>query len=286
ISEKMRAQMRGLDQAGRNVQDGISVVQTAEGALEETGNIMQRMRELSVQASNETNTDEERKKIAGELDQLRQEVERISSSTEFNGKKLLNGEHETIKLQVGANFGDAGTSINIDKSNTVTNTFTVDVASTNASGDAITVQVGKENVTFGTTEKANNNNQIEITLVDTSKVMSEAGIDAESIAALTGDNTASSTDAARTMVKNLDAALKQINDSRATLGAQQNRLNSTETNLNNTLENVTAAESRIRDVDVAKEMMNLSKMNILVQASQSMLSQANQQPQGVLQLLG
>ncbi len=243
ISEKMRAQIKGLDQAGRNVQDGISVVQTAEGALEETGNILQRMRTLSVQSSNETNTAEERQKIADELLQLKDEVERISSSIEFNGKKLLDGSSTEIRLQVGANFG------------------------TNVAGTT------------------NNNNEIKVALVNTSSIMSKAGITSSTIASLNADGT-SGTNAAKQMVSSLDVALKELNTSRAKLGAQQNRLESTQNNLNNTIENVTAAESRIRDTDVASEMVNLSKMNILVQASQSMLAQANQQPQGVLQLLG
>ncbi|EQI74759.1 flagellin [Clostridioides difficile Y307] len=243
ISEKMRAQIKGLDQAGRNVQDGISVVQTAEGALEETGNILQRMRTLSVQSSNETNTAEERQKIADELLQLKDEVERISSSIEFNGKKLLDGSSTEIRLQVGANFG------------------------TNVAGTS------------------NNNNEIKVALVNTSSIMSKAGITSSTIASLNADGT-SGTNAAKQMVSSLDVALKEFNTSRAKLGAQQNRLESTQNNLNNTIENVTAAESRIRDTDVASEMVNLSKMNILVQASQSMLAQANQQPQGVLQLLG
>ena len=173
ISEKMRAQIKGLDQAGRNV-DG--------------------------------------------------------SSTE-------------IRLQVGANFG------------------------TNVAGTS------------------NNNNEIKVALVNTSSIMSKAGITSSTIASLNADGT-SGTNAAKQMVSSLDVALKELNTSRAKLGAQQNRLESTQNNLNNTIENVTAAESRIRDTDVASEMVNLSKMNILVQASQSMLAQANQQPQGVLQLLG
>ncbi|HBF7019687.1 TPA: flagellin [Clostridioides difficile] len=243
ISEKMRAQIKGLDQAGRNVQDGISVVQTAEGALEETGNILQRMRTLSLQSSNETNTAEERQKVADELLQLKDEVERISSSIEFNGKKLLDGSSTEIRLQVGANFG------------------------TNVAGTT------------------NNNNEIKVALVNTSSIMSKAGITSSTIASLNVDGD-SGTDAAKQMVSSLDMALKELNTSRAKLGAQQNRLESTQNNLNNTIENVTAAESRIRDTDVASEMVNLSKMNILVQASQSMLAQANQQPQGVLQLLG
>ncbi|HBF6020961.1 TPA: flagellin [Clostridioides difficile] len=243
ISEKMRSQIKGLDQAGRNVQDGISVVQTAEGSLEETGNILQRMRTLSLQAANEINTKEEREKIADELTQLKDEIERISSSTEFNGKKLLDGSSTTIRLQVGANYG------------------------TNVAGTT------------------NNNNEIHIQLVDTAGIMSSAGITTTSIGSMAVDGS-TGTDAAKNMASSLDVALKSLNAARAKLGAQQNRLESTQNNLSNTLENVTAAESRIRDTDVASEMVNLTKMNILVQASQSMLAQANQQPQGVLQLLG
>ncbi|MCC0637098.1 MULTISPECIES: flagellin [unclassified Clostridioides] len=243
ISEKMRAQIKGLDQAGRNVQDGISVVQTAEGALEETGNILQRMRTLSIQSANETNTNEERQKIADELSQLKDEIERISSSTEFNGKKLLDGSSSNVRLQVGANYG------------------------TNVAGTS------------------NNNNEITVELVNTSNVMSKANITSTTIGNMKTAGS-SGTDAAKQMASSLDVALKEVNTSRAKLGAQQNRLESTQNNLNNTIENVTAAESRIRDTDVASEMVTLSKMNILVQASQSMLAQANQQPQGVLQLLG
>lgn len=247
ISEKMRAQIKGLTQAERNVQDGISVVQTAEGALEETGNIMQRMRELSVQAANETNTDEERTKIANELTQLASEVERISATTEFNGKKLLDGTTTNLSLQVGANFGT--------------------------------------NIKSGIS-KDKNDNQINVDLVNTAAIMSNSGITSKSISSIGVETGTKATKAARDMISSLDKALASVNTSRATLGAQQNRLESTQNNLNNTIENVSAAESRIRDVDVAKEMMSLSKMNILVQASQSMLAQANQQPQGVLQLLG
>lgn len=234
ISEKMRAQLKGLDQAGRNVQDGISVVQTAEGALEETGNILTRMRTLAVQASNETNSKDERAKISNEMEQLRSEVDRIADSTKFNGENLLSSDKK-VALQVGA--------------------------------------------------EAVSNNVIEVCLINTKGVLTtrnvtSANISAMSVGGVTG------TAAASTMIINLDSSLADINSARALLGAQQNRLESTQNNLNNTVENVTAAESRIRDTDVASEMVNLSKMNILVQASQSMLSQANQQPQGVLQLLG
>ncbi|WP_315168007.1 flagellin [Metaclostridioides mangenotii] len=234
ISEKMRNQIKGLNQAGLNVQDGISVVQTAEGALEETGNILKRMSQLAVQSANETNTASEREKIANELTQLSEEIARMSKTTEFNGKQLLDGTTSQLSLQVGSS---------------------------------------------GSTD-----NQISVSLVNTSSIMADAGITSDLIASMkagTIDGSAS----ARTMMSNIDSALASINSARSTIGAQQNRLESTQVNLSNTVENVTAAESRIRDTDVASEMVQLSKLNILAQASQSMLAQANQQPQSILQLL-
>ncbi len=234
ISEKMRNQIKGLNQAGLNVQDGISVVQTAEGALEETGNILKRMSQLSVQAANETNTGDEREKIANELTQLNDELTRMSKTTEFNGKQLLDGTNKELSLQVGSD---------------------------------------------GST-----NNQIKVTLVNTASIMSKAKITASNIEAMKADGASGST-AARDMMANIDAALASVNSARSTLGAQQNRLESTSANLSNTVENITAAESRIRDTDVASEMVQLSKLNILAQASQSMLAQANSQPQSILQLM-
>nr|WP_312984280.1 flagellin [Clostridioides sp.] len=234
ISEKMRNQIKGLNQAGLNVQDGISVVQTAEGALEETGNILKRMSQLSVQSANETNTADEREKIANELTQLNDELTRMSKTTEFNGKQLLDGTNKELSLQVGSD---------------------------------------------GST-----NNQIKVTLVNTASIMSKAKITASNIEAMKADGASGST-AARDMMANIDAALASVNSARSTLGAQQNRLESTSANLSNTVENITAAESRIRDTDVASEMVQLSKLNILAQASQSMLAQANQQPQSILQLM-
>nr|WP_312214794.1 flagellin [Clostridioides sp.] len=234
ISEKMRNQIKGLNQAGLNVQDGISVVQTAEGALEETGNILKRMSQLSVQSANETNTGDEREKIANELTQLNDELTRMSKTTEFNGKQLLDGTNTQLSLQVGSD--------------------------------------------------GSSNNQINVDLVNTSKIMTDAGITSANISSMKA-GTSDGTEAARTMMSNIDAALAKVNSARSTLGAQQNRLESTSANLSNTVENITAAESRIRDTDVASEMVQLSKLNILAQASQSMLAQANSQPQSILQLM-
>lgn len=281
ISEKMRAQLKGLDQAGRNVQDGISVVQTAEGALEETGNILTRMRTLSVQASNETNNPTEREKITNELKQLNDEVARISSSTEFNGKKLLN-KTQTVQLQVGAN-NTTDNHINVDLINT--SGIMSDIGINATSIDLISTTVGTPEIPPHSAVAPGGT--IPPGYPGAGGTVPPGG----SIPAVTDTIPAQTevqvgTKAAQAMIGSLDDALGKINTARAQLGAQQNRLESTQNNLNNTVENVTAAESRIRDTDVASEMVTLSKMNILVKASQSMLAQANQQPQGVLQLLG
>lgn len=232
ISEKMRGQVRGLDMAAKNAQDGISMIQTAEGALNETHDILQRMRELSVQSANDTNTVADRGELQEEFNQLAKEVTRISSTTEFNTQKLLDGSDADGKVfQIGANATQSLTLI-IDKM------------------DAETLGVGT-----GATE------------ADTT------GID---ISTQTG------ADAAITLV---NTAIETVSAERSKLGATQNRLEHTINNLGTSSENLTAAESRIRDVDMAKEMMDMTKNNILQQAAQAMLAQANQQPQGVLQLL-
>ena len=221
VSEKMRAQIRGMEQAERNVQDGISMVQTAEGALEEAGNIAQRMRELGVQAGNDTLSNEDKSKVKEELLQLQDEMKKISEETKFNGKQLLNAAG-TFTIQAGAN----------------SETRTVKTA-------------------------------------DLSSIASKLNLTT---------SIATSSDA-QSFVTKVDAALKSINDARSDLGAMQNRLEYTANNLTTSTENLTAAESRIRDVDVAKEMVTLSKLNILNQASQAMVSQAKQQPESVSQLL-
>lgn len=224
ISEKMRGQIRGLDMAAKNAQDGISLIQTAEGALNETHSILQRMRELSVQAGNDTNTLEDREAMQKEIDELTKEVDRIATTTEFNTQKLLSGGISGLVLQVGANSGQ---------------TITFDIAEMTT--DALGVDAGAIDIT------------------------TRAG--------------------ANTAVTAIDAAISQVSAERAKMGAVQNRLEHTINNLGTSSENLTAAESRIRDVDMAKEMMEFTKNNILTQASQAMLAQANQQPQGVLQLL-
>jgi len=227
ISEKMRGQIRGLEQASRNAQDGISLIQTAEGALNETHSILQRMRELAVQAANDTNTNADRANLQAEVNELLSEIDRIAKDTEFNTKKLLDGSANTtgIVFHIGAN-----------------------------AGQAITLKINDMQATSGT----------------------GLGLAAVDISTQTG------ADAAITTINN---AIEKVSTERANLGAYQNRLEHTVNNLGTSAENLTAAESRIRDVDMAKEMMEFTKNNILTQAAQAMLAQANQQPQGVLQLL-
>lgn len=235
ISEKMRAQIRGMEQAERNVQDGISLVQTAEGALEESGNILQRMRELTVQGANDTLVTEDRAKIKEELDQLGEELGKIADETKFNGKELLKGKA----------------------------TLSTDGATTVFKGTmTINVQAGANKETR------------EIVIANLA-----------SIASKVGGLTVTSTGDAQASEALIDTALTDVNTARANLGAMQNRLEYTSSNLVTSTENLTAAESRIRDVDVAKEMVKLSKLNILNQASQAMVSQAKQQPESVAQLL-
>jgi len=222
ISEKMRGQIRGLDMASKNAQDSISLIQTAEGALNETHSILQRMRELAVQSSNDTNVTSDRTAIQSEIDALSSEITRIAANTEFNTQNLLGGSFSGKTFQIGAN---ASQSITLSIA-------TMDASALSVDGLTLTTQTGA--------------------------------------------------DAAITTIND---AIETVSKTRSSLGAVQNRLEHTINNLGATSENLTAAESRIRDVDMAKEMMAFTKNNILTQAAQSMLAQANQQPQGVLQLL-
>ncbi|WP_312470761.1 flagellin Hag [Neobacillus sp.] len=233
ISEKMRGQIRGLDQASRNAQDGISFIQTAEGALNETHEILQRMRELATQSANDTNTNTDRGELQKEVDQLAHEITRISNNTEFNTKKLLDGT-ANVTFHIGAN---AGQSINL----------AIKTMDANALGVANGTSGANATVT--------------------------SGID---ITTQSGANTA---------ITAINTAIETVSAERSKLGAYQNRLEHTINNLGTSSENLSAAESRIRDVDMAKEMMNQTKNSILSQAAQAMLAQANQAPQAVLQLL-
>lgn len=227
ISEKMRGQIRGLDQAASNAQDGISFIQTAEGGLNETTAILQRMRELAVQGANDTNVGTDRDQIGKEVVQLQSEIDRISTSTEFNTQKLLDGTATNVHFQVGAN-----------------------------KDQAITLSIGHMS----------------------------AGSLGVSAASVKIDNTTTSTTISAA-ISIINKAINTVSGERAKLGAYQNRLEHTIANLGTSSENLTSAESRIRDVDMAKEMASYTKNNILSQAAQAMLAQANQQPQQVLQLL-
>ncbi|PID02611.1 flagellin [Sporosarcina sp. P2] len=274
ISEKMRGQIRGLDMAQKNSQDGISMIQTAEGALNETHDILQRMRELATQAANDTNVKSDRGEIQKELNSLTSEINRIANTTEFNTQKLMDGkngvsgdEKFSANLQIGANNGQ-GMTIEIQDmsakalgiagttgdAHAVTGTSVAALTSGAAVGGA--KFAGANGVTNGTTNAP-----------------TEAGLDV------------SSHDLATKAIEAIDRAIETVSAQRSDLGSFQNRLEHTINNLGTSSENLTAAESRIRDVDMAKEMMDFTKNNILTQAAQAMLSQANQQPQGVLQLL-
>ncbi|WP_077601783.1 flagellin N-terminal helical domain-containing protein [Oceanobacillus sojae] len=222
ISEKMRAQIRGLNMAIRNTQDGISLLQTAEGAVNETHAILQRMRELSVKAANGTYSDSDREILQDEINQLREELTRIGRDTEFNTQSLVDGSFKNKRIQVGANAGQY-VEISI--------------------GDVRAAALGVDEIDISTQEGADE----------------AIGI--------------------------LDEAIKRASSQRSSLGAIQNRLEHTINNLSNTVMNLTQAESRIRDADIAKEMMLYTKHSLLAQVAMAMLAQGNQQPQMILQLL-
>lgn len=372
ISEKMRGQIRGLDMASKNAQDSISLIQTAEGALNETHAILQRMRELSVQSANDTNVNADRDAIQQEITQLTSEIDRIADTTEFNTQKLLDGSFSGV-FQIGANEGqnmglsvssmkagdlglissvtvkEAGaTANNASNANLADGTYTIKggnvldskgntVATYDSAAGKVTAN-GKDVVTLTETGALKDGSSITISNkganfevknnVDASKIkdlapgkytisgtnvlkddklvgtlgtaeieltngtkISEAdlGFKAGSLKdgaefAINGVDVSTRDVAAGTITK-IDSAIKNVSDQRSALGAVQNRLEHTINNLGAASENLTAAESRIRDTDMAKEMMSFTKNNILMQAAQSMLAQANQQPQGVLQLL-
>jgi len=404
ISEKMRGQIRGLDQASRNAQDGISLIQTAEGALNETHSILQRMRELAVQSANDTNTLDDRKEIQKEIEQLKSEINRISDTTEFNTQKLLNGSmgavgtssaptNVEVQSVTGLKIGDytavvntaatkasaaAGTqtfaaAVDVSGHSLTINGTTIDFSGMEGTSTltAVIAQINSYTEVTGVVATASGNNvkldqvnfgsdaqlviggtnaalyggtvtagvDAQVTFVDDEGVSQQVtGIGQEviyrgasfiaagaaaSTATITvtasgaslqiGANkdqsmlvdinemsTATLGDAAVGFIKDInvqsqaganraiatiDKALSQVSAERSKLGAFQNRLEHTINNLGTTSENLTASESRIRDVDMAKEMMEYTKNNILQQAAQAMLAQANQQPQGVLQLL-
>jgi flagellin len=336
ISEKMRGQIRGLNQASRNAQDGISMIQTAEGALSETHAILQRMRELAVQSNNDTNTTEDLDAIQKEITQLSTEVTEIAGRTEFNGKNLLKG---TVGLKLDAvGDGDADTVLSghtVDVSGAEANktyTFsytdgetkislsdgttsqTVNLSGAGgayAAGEVLDFDKLGVKVTLGSADTfaaasvdidgktliteddaataskasvqigANTSQTLDISIGD----MQATALGASATPSFALDGVDVKSESFDDNLKVIDQAIKDVSSERAKLGAYQNRLEHTIKNLDTSSENLQAAESRVRDVDMAKEMMEFTKNNILTQAAQSMLAQANQAPQGVLQLL-
>lgn len=230
ISEKMRGQIKGLAQATRNAQDGISLIQTAEGALNETHSILQRMRELAVQSGNDTNTTADRSQLQKEMNQLRQEVDRIAETTEFNTRTLMTGSFSAtgLRFHVGANSGQF------------------------------------------------------VSLKFNSMRASALGVSGTQSSLALSITSATSADSA---ITTLDTALEKVSTQRAKFGATQNRLEHTINNLRTANQNLSSSESRIRNVDMAKEVVNFSKNQIISQAGTSMLAQANAMPQNMLQLI-
>ncbi len=354
ISEKMRGQISGLNQASRNAQDAISLIQTAEGALDEQHSMLQRMRELAVQADNGTNTAEDRKQIQSEIDQLKGEITAITQKTEFNTKKLLNGDQDfksasaltkagsalTLKASVSAmkaSIAERRASIETKLESVATKQASIDTkiaerdskgigtasyAALDGSVANLTISLGVMQASIATIQKsvddkiesiatklesvydvqasadtlllrdektgdasggltfqvgANSGQTIKVGI--RSMKASDLGVDdVDVLNPTTNDGIASNLD-------KIDRAINMVSTQRSKLGAVQNRLEHTISNVDNAAENIQASESRIRDTDMAKEMMNLASKNVLAQATQAMLAQANQKPNQVLQLL-
>ncbi|MCR4923504.1 MAG: flagellin [Lachnospiraceae bacterium] len=260
ISEKMRSQIRGLTQASTNAQDGISCVQTAEGALGEVEDMLQRMNELAIKSANGTNTTDDRFAIQKEVAALCSEIDRVSTSTNFNTKNLLNGSFaadKNVTLQVGAYSGSSvEIKITIKKMNCSS------IMGTNSTHGSCMVSVSGSIATFAS-GKTISGLKSGAMILDVSKAST-----------------------AKAAIAVITKAIASISSQRSDLGAVQNRLEHTIKNLDNIVENTTAAESTIRDTDMAKMMVEFTKNNILAQAGQSMLAQANQSTQGVMSLLG
>lgn len=285
-----------MEQAARNAQDGISLIQTAEGALNESHAILQRMRELAVQAANDTYTADDRAKLQAEVDQLAAELTRIAETTEFNTSKLLNGTFAGT-FHIGANEGqNISVTIGDMSSLELGVAFTATAVSGGATDTVLDVSVSGMNVLkdkngeVAAVEIGSSFYKISDVAISTDGSTLIAKDGAVALTAITGSTyqlaaNISSQSAADKTITTINKALEKVSEQRSALGAVQNRLEHTINNLGATEENLTAAESRIRDVDMAKEMMQFTKNNILTQAAQAMLAQANQQPQGVLQLL-
>lgn len=308
ISEKMKGQIGGLSQAKSNAQDGISLIQTAEGALNETHSILGRMRDLAVQSSNGTLSNDDRDAINKEYTALSDEIDRISNTTEFNTKSLLTGEGDDAKsftFQIGANANQTmSVSINnmsssalkvkgLDltqafdtsdiaaaKDKAVATAFEADTTTKYAANGSVDAAAGKTVAELKTA--------IESAADDTAKATAQKTYD-DALATFTasdeGKAAAATVSVENNPITKIDEAIKAVSAQRADLGAAQNRLEHTINNLGTTQENLSEANSRIRDVDMAQEMMSFTKSNILSQAATSMLAQANSMPNSVLSLL-
>ncbi len=312
ISEKMRSQIRGLDKASTNAQDGVSLLQTAEGALNEAHSILQRMNELAVQGANDTNQTVDRDAINQELGALTSELDRIASTTQFNKQNLLDGTFGGKQLHVGANTNQS---------------ITITIGAMNAKAIGLSTTKLSKGSTYVTDENGKKYNTSATLRASVAKLASQAaaitmkmsgttqifaadgtnwvtnsGVARASAGCIAGKNAIvgyHAGEASRTFegarvdnnrmanatISKVQQAINKVSSQRSALGALQNRLEHTIANLDTASENTSASESRIRDTDMAKEMVNYSKNNILAQAGQSMLAQANQSNQGVLSLL-
>ena len=344
ISEKMRSQIRGLNKASSNAQDGVSLIQTAEGALNEAHSILQRMNELAVQGANDTNQNIDRDAINQELDALTEELDRISETTQFNKQNLLDGDFTGKKLQVGANAGQSieisigkmdsrtlglkdikyfkgmdsisysgisymGTDYTYNTSKTAASNkadfvaaakatgkaaFTDDMIAMNASGKYLITTSGTAYTTKESAvaqgASALGTKYADAASAQWASLLSNAKVTTKTVggggaSATISNPDVSDYDKANATLQAVQGAINRVSTQRSALGALQNRLEHTIANLDNVSENTQSAESRIRDTDMASEMVNYSKNNILAQAGQSMLAQANQSTQGVLSLL-
>jgi flagellin len=335
ISEGLRSQVGGMKVAVRNAQDGVSVAQTAEGALNEVHSILQRMRDLGVQAGNDSNNADARNNIATEVASLRDELDRIGKTTNFNGTKLLDGS-ANLKFQVGAD-GNSDSQIGVDLTSINVSTISAGLGNSSATFDVVTPTAVTGAQTFGIS--GDNTNDVTVTLGaagtyktvgDVAKALNDnAGFAAKYGASVDSQNrlvvtakvagptpgtsvvqgntggaanaavgtgialaanqavglTFTDATAAQSAVTKIDDAIKTVSTARATLGAYQNRFEHTINNANVAIENLSASESRIRDTDMAQEMMAYTRSQILTQAGTAMLSQANQSQQNVLSLL-
>jgi len=327
IAERMSAQVRGLNVAARNANDGVSLAQTAEGALGKIGEMVQRVRELAVQSSNATNTQTDRDALQQEVSELKSEIDRVAGSTNFNGTKLINGSFSSAKFQVGADAGESITVSSItnaslagmgsvNRASTQSSTAITDLAATaladltiNGTDVGVLAAAGTTQERQAQVVDAINristttsvgayldtaNNQIVLTSSGNITLTGAAGaktgfVAADSATAAASANMASldisSYGGAQLAIQQADAALKQVNTARASLGALQSRFENAVSNIQIATENVTAARSRIMDTDFATETANMTRAQILQQAGNAMLSQANQMPQQVLALL-